>query len=96
MCVCGTEMLFVANQLSPSLIDLSPLTKHHPMLLQQQRVRSLKRMYLLLICAWLDHLVSGISEATEYTISESMLPELVTLPKLLVHYTRGTQSRLNT
>jgi len=37
---CTTDIVFVENQLSPRSVSFSLLPKAHPMLLQQQRVRS--------------------------------------------------------
>lgn len=37
---CTTEIVFVENQLSPGSVSFSLLPAAHPMLLQQQRVRS--------------------------------------------------------
>jgi hypothetical protein len=40
-----TSIVFGENQLSPSLIGLSPLPTAHPKLFQQQRVRASTRCY---------------------------------------------------
>ena len=40
-----TSIVFGENQLSPSLIGLSPLPTVHPKLFQQQRVRTSTRHY---------------------------------------------------
>jgi hypothetical protein len=40
---CYTNIYFVENQLSPSSISFSLLATAHPMLLQQQRVRPIRR-----------------------------------------------------
>ncbi len=46
-----TSIVFGENQLSPSLIGLSPLPTAHPKLFQQQRVRTSTRCYPSFILA---------------------------------------------
>ena len=46
-----TSIVFGENQLSPSLIGLSPLPTAHPKLFQQQRVRTSTRHYPSFILA---------------------------------------------
>ena len=61
---CSTKIIFVKNQLYPSLISLSPLIISHLSLLQQTRVRT------SFSCLWLDHLVSGLIYLTiKYAIT---------------------------
>jgi len=51
---CSTKIDFVENQLSLSLIGLSPLIKNPPSIMQHTPVRSFT-------CFWLAHLVSGLN-----------------------------------
>jgi hypothetical protein len=86
----STQIDFVENQLSQSLISLSPLTTIHPRILQHARVRSsnLKRFSTW---SWLDHFASGINKVTKiFSVRHFKKNKLATLINLLVHYAKGT------
>jgi len=55
----------VENQLSPSLISLSPLFAHRHSILQHTRVRS-SSVLNPSICTRIDHLVSGLILLTKF------------------------------
>ena len=60
-----TKIYFAENQLSLSLISLSPLTTGHPNLFQQTRVQSSNTyFYKFSTCPWLDHLASDLTLMT--------------------------------
>src|SRR5262245_18476045 len=57
-------MHFGENQLSRSLIGLSPLTTGHPPGFQPWWLRSTHRLTGASTCPWLDHSASGLQHAT--------------------------------
>ena len=91
-------MHFAENQLSPSLIGLSPLTTSHPRLLQQTWVRSSSTCYRTFNLLMARSLGFGSypRNSTPYSDSVSLrLPytvKLATNSKSLTHYTKGTPS----
>src|SRR5262245_43761923 len=60
-----TSIYFAENQLSPSLIGLSPLATAHPGSFQPTAVRASTRSTRASPWPWLAHPVSGLPPATE-------------------------------
>src|SRR5690606_36892561 len=99
----STKIDFAENQLSLSLISLSPLTTNHPNILQHIRVRSSKWCYHLLFNLFI---VRSLSFGSYYfnlnAFSDSLLLRqhyiLLKLAKLinsLAYYTKGKPSHIS-
>src|SRR5574343_1968329 len=94
----ATSIAFGENQLSPSLISLSPLSTSHPLAFQRQWVRTSSACYGTFILLMDRSLGFGStpSNLTPYSDSVSLrLPYTVNLAtenNSLTHYTKGTQS----
>jgi hypothetical protein len=97
----ATSIAFEENQLSPSLISLSLLSTTHPLLFQQEWVRTSSQCYLtfILVMDRSPGFGSTHIDLTPYLDSVSLrLPYSVKLANAsnsLTHYTKGTQSRIN-
>jgi hypothetical protein len=96
----STSIDFAENQLFPSLIGLSPLTTSHPLLLQQQWVRSSSGCYptFNLLMARSPGFGSDPSNSsrplrTRFRCAYAYRLKLATETNSLTHYTRGTPSR---
>eukprot|EP01024_Parvocaulis_polyphysoides_P058556 TRINITY_DN62_c0_g1_i8.p3 TRINITY_DN62_c0_g1~~TRINITY_DN62_c0_g1_i8.p3 ORF type:complete len:202 (+),score=-17.76 TRINITY_DN62_c0_g1_i8:1669-2274(+) len=94
-----TQIVFGENQLSPGLISLSLRSTGHPLIFQNQSVRSSSQCYLTFNLP-MDRspgFGSIASDSTPYQDSISLrLPQSVNLAtnnKSLTHYTKGTPSR---
>lgn len=96
----ATSIAFEENQLSPSLISLSLLSTTHPLLFQQEWVRTSSQCYLTFILVMDRSPGFGSTHADLSPISDSVslrLPYSVKLANAsnsLTHYTKGTQSQI--
>lgn len=94
----ATSIAFEENQLSPSLISLSLLSTTHPLLFQQEWVRTSSQCYLTFILVMDRSPGFGSTHADLSPLSDSVslrLPYSVKLANAsnsLTHYTKGTQS----
>src|SRR5215208_3510692 len=92
-------MHFGENQLSPSLIGLSPLPTAHPLRFQPKWVRSSTRSYPRSTWPWVDHSASGLEHATQIALFglafATATPHGLTSPRTAnsqAHSSKGTQS----
>src|SRR5919107_4720256 len=92
-------MHFGENQLSPSLIGLSPLPTAHPPGFQPWWVRSSTRLTRASTWPWVDHSASGLEHATELALFglafATATPHGLTSPRTTnsqAHSSKGTQS----
>lgn len=94
-----TSIAFEENQLSPSLISLSLLSTTHPLLFQQEWVRTSSQCYLTFILVMDRSPGFGSTHADLTPFSDSVslrLPYSVKLANAsnsLTHYTKGTPSQ---
>src|SRR4051794_4551797 len=95
-------MHFGENQLSPSLLGLSPLSTGHPPSFRLGGFGPPRGLTPASACPWIDHSASGLQHATERPIQtrfRSGSPSLVNLATYrnsLAHSSKGTPSRLQT
>src|SRR5205085_42309 len=92
-------MHFGENQLSPSLIGLSPLPTAHPPGFQPWWVRSSTRSSRASTWPWVDHSASGLEHATRFALFglafATATPHGLTSPRTTnsqAHSSKGTQS----
>ena len=94
----ATSIAFEENQLSPSLISLSPLTTTHPRTFQRPWVRASSQCYLTFTLVMVRSLGFGSIHTDFSPFSDSIslrLPSSVKLASAnnsLTHYTKGTRS----
>src|SRR5919106_2997913 len=92
-------MHFGENQLSPSLIGLSPLPTGHPQVFNPGGFGPPRGLTPASACPWIDHSASGLRHATERPIQtrfRSGSPSLVNLAthrNSPAHSSKGTPSR---
>src|SRR6476619_3586822 len=91
-------MHFGENQLSPSLLGLSPLSTGHPPSFRLGGFGPPRGLTPASACPWIDHSASGLQHATERPIQtrfRSGSPSLVNLATYrnsLAHSSKGTPS----
>src|SRR5215471_20334367 len=92
-------MHFGENQLSPSLLGLSPLTTGHPQVFNLGGFGPPRGLTLASACPWIDHSASGLPPATERPVQtrfRSGSPSRVNLAtngNSQAHSSKGTPSR---
>src|SRR6478735_11776097 len=92
-------MHFGENQLSPSLLGLSPLSTGHPPSFRLGGFGPPRGLTPASACPWIDHSASGLQHATERPVQtrfRSGYPSLVNLATYrnsLAHSSKGTPSR---
>ena len=93
-------MHFGENQLSPSLIGLSPLATGHPPVFNLGGFGPPRSLTFASACPWQAHSASGLQHATQRPIQTRFrfgYPSLVNLAthrNSLAHSSKGTPSRL--
>src|SRR4029078_1994143 len=94
-----TQMHFGENQLSPSLLGLSPLSTGHPPSFRLGGFGPPRGLTPASACPWIDHSASGLQHATERPVQtrfRSGSPSLVNLAthrNSLAHSSKGTPLR---
>ena len=93
----ATYIAFAENQLSPSLIGLSPLATSHPLLFQQKWVRPSSKCYLTFSLLMARSLGFGSDPSnsnrpiqTRFRCAYTYRLKLAAQSKSLTHYTKGT------